>query len=376
MPKRPCAITFSVDGNHILCGDKFGDVYALPTELASDIERPAKRIRTSRSSAPAATNLTVHTMGNLKTLENQLRSSKEANKEGKSRENDDIDPFPYDPILGHVSMLTDIATTRLERVNDGKLSYRSYILTSDRDEHIRISRNIPQAYVIEGFCLGHTQFVNKLCLVREDVLISGGGDDYLCVWLWTESKMLCKLDLLQNTPKCEDLSRFTSTSQLAVSGLWSFSSRPDEVGVVCACEGVPLLWHFQGSEDKHSQKWNFQTTLIPLVGNALSVSLLSNQSQKSKQLVISIDNLHCRGSTLATRDQESYCPRLQIFEASEQNGLVSFIERPQDNAWQTAAACQPPTKISQAQIQAQGKYLSSLLYAAGNLRKRGGDDDD
>lgn len=50
-------------------------------------------------------------------------------------------------LLGHVSLITDIALPKDEIV----------ILTADRDEKIRVSR-FPLAAVIENYCLGHTQY--------------------------------------------------------------------------------------------------------------------------------------------------------------------------------------------------------------------------
>lgn len=49
-------------------------------------------------------------------------------------------------ILGHTSLLTAMALTQDEK----------YIITADRDEHIRVS-HYPEGYDIERFCLGHSK---------------------------------------------------------------------------------------------------------------------------------------------------------------------------------------------------------------------------
>ena len=50
-------------------------------------------------------------------------------------------------ILGHTSLLTTFILSHDEK----------YIITADRDEHIRVSW-YPQGYTIESFCLGSTQY--------------------------------------------------------------------------------------------------------------------------------------------------------------------------------------------------------------------------
>lgn len=50
------------------------------------------------------------------------------------------------PIVGHVSMLTDMTLSDDEK----------YIITADRDEHVRVSR-YPNGYNIESYCMGHTE---------------------------------------------------------------------------------------------------------------------------------------------------------------------------------------------------------------------------
>jgi tRNA (guanine-N(7)-)-methyltransferase subunit TRM82 len=52
-------------------------------------------------------------------------------------------------VLGHASLLTAFVLTGDER----------YIVTADRDEHVRVSW-YPEGYVVERFCLGHERFVS------------------------------------------------------------------------------------------------------------------------------------------------------------------------------------------------------------------------
>ncbi|EED79232.1 predicted protein, partial [Postia placenta Mad-698-R] len=84
-------------------------------------------------------------------------------------------------ILGHVSLLTCFLLS-----TDDK-----YILTADRDEHIRVSW-FPQGYVIERYCLGHGKYVSALHVppFAPDILVSGGGDPMLKVWDWMSGRML------------------------------------------------------------------------------------------------------------------------------------------------------------------------------------------
>jgi WD40 repeat protein len=201
MPKRPCAIAITPRGSTdptILCADKFGDVYSLPlhplpqpvsgdTKAGSSVSQIQS---TPKRFVPSANNLTVHTARNLRALENQLRTTnKPSEKTGPN--------FEHQLLLGHVSMLTDIAYVQLNEFESPHGKSGSYILTADRDEHIRVSRGPPQAHIIETFCLGHKEFVSKLCIPRflPTTLISGGGDGFLYVWSWAKGSVLQKFDM-------------------------------------------------------------------------------------------------------------------------------------------------------------------------------------
>ena len=199
MPKRPSAIALTKDDSTILCADKFGDVYSMPLigqsygskvlngHDADGASGPSHRNQKQKPFAPSATSLTVHTKKNRDALRQQQKIKH--HKAEKIALN-----FDHQLLLGHVSLLTDVVFISLDsRPNKPQ----DYILTSDRDEHIRVSRGIPQAHIIEGYCLGHTEFITKLCVppVYSHLLISGGGDEYLLLWDWRAGRILQQLDV-------------------------------------------------------------------------------------------------------------------------------------------------------------------------------------
>ncbi|KAL1929855.1 hypothetical protein VTP01DRAFT_1009 [Rhizomucor pusillus] len=103
------------------------------------------------------------------------------------------------PIVGHVSMVTDMALTPGDK----------FVVTSDRDEHIRVS-HYPNGYNIETFCLGHTDVVTCIKVVpwNGDVLVSAGGDGSLRTWKYLQGQQLSNLDIKQYikqyTPEATD----------------------------------------------------------------------------------------------------------------------------------------------------------------------------
>jgi len=76
-------------------------------------------------------------------------------------------------ILGHMSMLLDVLITHDMR----------YILTTDRDEKIRVSM-FPNCYNIMSYCLGHEKFVTNISELphNKSILLSCGGDGILYLW--------------------------------------------------------------------------------------------------------------------------------------------------------------------------------------------------
>jgi tRNA (guanine-N(7)-)-methyltransferase subunit TRM82 len=230
MSRRPSSITLTSDDSTILCADKFGDVYALPLLISPDDEQskallPAKSEAEEKEFTPSASVLTVHSGRNRRTLEEQLKQK--AKGPAKTKE---AMTFRHDLLLGHVSMLTDLAFT--------KINNRSYIITADRDEHIRISRGPPQAHIIEGFCFGHEEFVSKLCVTRSGLLVSGGGDSHLFVWDWQQYRLVEKLPLshtvIQHLKACPEVDiplDNDANLKLAVTGIWEVPSNNDAVSI-------------------------------------------------------------------------------------------------------------------------------------------------
>jgi WD40 repeat protein len=187
MPKRPCALVITEGDLTIISADKFGDVYSLPLIPTEPSETPSSAAQTPEPTSampfvPAANEFTIHSQRNRKALENQKRQS--------NRPSGKLEPtFEHNLLLGHVSLLTDMALATSEG--------RKYIITADRDEHIRVSRGMPQAHIIEGFCLGHTDFITRLCVPenRSYLLVSGGGDDEIFLWDWRNGQLVSKGDL-------------------------------------------------------------------------------------------------------------------------------------------------------------------------------------
>lgn len=252
MPKRPCSVVLTPDNKDILSADKFGDVYSLP--LIPGAEDPPAQPQPAAGTSPAAassasppgsepafrpqaTELTVHTKRNRQALiDQQVSRTNPKAQRGTPRRV--LETFERHLLLGHVSLLTAIALGFDEQG-------RQYIITADRDEHIRVSRGIrEQAHVIETFCLGHEEFVNRLCIPegKGDVLVSAGGDNEVFVWRWREGRLLSRTDMLALVKKVA-----TEAGRIAVTGLYCWSGGSTEgTRVVVTCERYVSYPHSYG----------------------------------------------------------------------------------------------------------------------------------
>jgi len=339
MPKRPSSIDMADDERTIVCADKFGDVYGLPLEPGDspevEVEADPETSSTSNTSTQGklraaskkgANELTVHSKRNLRALEEQRRHQEKMRDKPK-----DGPEFEHSLLLGHVSMLTTILAMKVDN--------RPYLLTADRDEHIRISRGIPQSHIIDGFCLGHTSFVNALCIpnARQDILISGGGDKELFVWRWLDYQLLSKVDLL---PRVQEV--VPDVSQVAVSQLVSYTSAGSEDTFVLAiCEKIPAVFVF--SLEKAGLK-HAQTIKTP--ANPLDTVVIRYEDGVS-MLVVGCD-------------QSDDGPSLVHYELDSATNI--WAQQPRYIFDESACKAGSGPEVSREE-------LDNLLYTVENLRK-------
>jgi len=258
-------------------------------------------------------------------------------KQGQTTKPKETMDFAHELLLGHVSMLTDLACATV-KTSSGKT--RSYILTSDRDEHIRVSRGMPQAHIIEGFCLGHKSFVSKICLLTTRLLVSGGGDQELYVWDWQKGELLFKLDLqravdnfwetqrkhtrhgnkteqskandeemmLQDSREAmgapvdgnpdatqadkPEVEAAVAENTIAVSGLWAQAPSSDGIIFYCALEGIPAVFKFKALDLEATKAHDCELEALQLPGNPLDLAILADGTA-----IVAVDNVHEAGST-------------------------------------------------------------------------------
>jgi tRNA (guanine-N(7)-)-methyltransferase subunit TRM82 len=157
LTKKSSCLSFSPSGD-ILVSDKVGDCYLYPLEARAVSAEKLKKL--------------------------DVQADPTLNPEA-------------DYLLGHVSVVTSHlmpeAESSASAVGGGK---RQYLITADRDEHIRITR-YPDTYVIESYLFGTDGFVSSIHipLGRPELLISGGGEGVLRIWDWKAAKQVGSVDI-------------------------------------------------------------------------------------------------------------------------------------------------------------------------------------
>lgn len=363
------------DSQTILSADKFGDVYSVPLIPSEDPQQPEEDSPAAASPSPAppedkpfksqANELTVHTKRNRQALLDQQISAKAAKRGGGGAQKVEVPPFERTLLLGHVSLLTAVALGH-------DAARRPYIITADRDEHIRVSRGTAeQAHVTEAFCMGHGEFVNRLCIPdgADDglghLLVSGGGDPDLFVWSWLEGKLLARAPLLGAVRGV-----LPGAGKVAVTGLAHWKGRPAEgaeqgATILVVCERY--VWPFRIRDlrvtmksrltDLYSVPAIFLFTLrargaldyvrnISLPGNPLEVEVVDGD-----KLVVAVEPTRSEGGEYDLSES-----LLKVEHMGEQyqvtDGLVGHVP-----------------DLGEHETDLREDELQTLLFNAENLRK-------
>jgi tRNA (guanine-N(7)-)-methyltransferase subunit TRM82 len=146
-------------------------------------------------------------------------------------------------LLGHTaSMLTGVKVAEAEVLHDSEQSQRvvdikSWILTSDRDEKIRVSM-FPESFIIHGYLLGHQAFVS--CLdAKGNRCASVSGDDSLRLWDFVDLKQLAvATEISLNNDKNEN----DEYDEIRVPSRVAMDSFGDIVATICDDSKILKLW--------------------------------------------------------------------------------------------------------------------------------------
>ncbi|GAB6022035.1 hypothetical protein CHUAL_006184 [Chamberlinius hualienensis] len=120
-------------------------------------------------------------------------------------------------LLGHLSMILDMTLS-----SDNQL-----LITSDRDEKIRVS-SFPNCYNIHAFCCGHREFVVKLALLPNNILVSGSGDGTVRFWNYRTGKEIYRLSRGEHESQVEAVKSVVCSS----------GSKPFLAVLYCGCFSV------------------------------------------------------------------------------------------------------------------------------------------
>ncbi|KAI7905621.1 WD40-repeat-containing domain protein [Cokeromyces recurvatus] len=184
------------------------------------------------------------------------------------------------PIVGHVSMVTDMLLTPDEK----------YVITSDRDEHIRVSR-YPNGYNIESFCLGHTDVVTCISILPwdEKKLVSSGGDCTIRLWDYVHGKQLAVLDL-KNQIEAYKPPASDANSEDAIVSTLTFDSNTKSLAVAFAKSPAVIILSWQDSE------FVYQETVV------VSASILDIEFDLEGKLWIALDDEQKRMAVAVQKD--------------------------------------------------------------------------
>ena len=154
--------------NALLVADKFGDV--LRFEDGQDFDRWARQSQVNSKA------LSIHT--HKKRSHAQAEEVEEEAEQDESNETEasDANEAHHCTIIGHISMITDVAVLPVAGTEGG------LIASCDRDEKVRFTKaSSPER--IHSFGLAHRQYVASLAACEEICSVfSAGGDNFICQW--------------------------------------------------------------------------------------------------------------------------------------------------------------------------------------------------
>ncbi|KAL8963350.1 MAG: hypothetical protein Q9193_000372 [Seirophora villosa] len=327
----------------ILCGDKYGDVYALPLHPAendtghvsqSGAEADEEHEAQPTGSFPSASTRTVHTLRNRQALKHQLHS---ANKKPPPK----TLAFNHQLLLGHVSLLTDV-----------------------------------KCIAVAGEESAHPP--------------NRGGDDHMLVWDWTTGHLLHRVNLqslvmnhinyryasseiLDPDPIDQKVVQ-ASYKRIAVCGLYPAEAR-NAVGelrryIAVAVEGIPAVFLFSIADNGAMQ----QEAAIATEGNLISMTV----SKSRDHIAYAIDTEHKQFSQSQLVDMDRPRPSASI-------GILSYSAM--TGHWEHNVDLQQAILLASRNLSSRASHVdqafggkmrsrdsASLLYGLENLRKRGQDE--
>lgn len=180
-------------------------------------------------------------------------------------------------LLGHTaSMLTGL------RVVHNSADKTARILTSDRDEKVRVS-SFPNTFVVEGYLLGHTEYVSSLDVSKDEACpycVTCGGDGTVRLWDYTT---------------CEELDVVETDQSPSHGGEEEKESGEVPLGVAISSDGsiVAVIWNdntrvdiYRIAEGKTLERvQSMECTAQPLIASFLSDGTLAVLAKDPAYLV-------------------------------------------------------------------------------------------
>ncbi|GAA5801297.1 hypothetical protein HPULCUR_006743 [Helicostylum pulchrum] len=222
------------------------------------------------------------------------------------------------PVLGHVSMVTDMVLTPDDK----------FVITSDRDEHIRVSR-YPNGYNIECFCLGHTDVVTCIRLLpwNESILVSGGGDGTIRLWDALKGTQLQTLDIKEQIEAYKPTAA-DANSEDAIISSFSFDVKNKLLAVAFAKSPAVLILSYTDDKFKYQQTVVTESPILDIAYDNQSNLWISHDGP---QLVSVYNEAFEKVDALSEKiNSTEVCKSDKIFDLYTIFGLRKFLELPEN----------------------------------------------